>query len=52
MSPKALLLVSIEISAFDTSKQSVCSLRSFIPALALLRGTYLELAGRIEQSRF
>ena len=52
MSPKALLLVSIEASAFETCKQSVCTLCFFMRALALLRDTYLELASGIEHLSF
>ena len=41
-----------ETSAFETSKQSVCTLCGFMRALAVLRDPYLELASGIENSNF
>ena len=52
MSPKALLLVIIETSAFDTSKQRLFMLCGFVCAIALLRDANLELATGIENSSF
>ena len=48
MSPKTLLLVSIETSVFGTSKYSVLTLRGGIRALVSLGKIYPELASGIE----